>query len=219
MNSNHALWISGHKGHSEDAERRIESAYRCLKHLRGVVPMETVVDFGCGIGAWMHAAHKMGAKVVKGIEGEWITQAEVLVPREAIEVHDLETDIPDLNKAFDLAMTIEVAEHLKAAAAPSFIKALTQASNYVLFSAAIPGQTGVGHVNEQPLGYWVEKFWTLKYVPLEPIRPFISEDRHIYGWLRQNLVMFVSYTEFLRNERLHRWARPLKDFELRYPQR
>ncbi|MGB7101492.1 MAG: hypothetical protein WBD95_22335, partial [Xanthobacteraceae bacterium] len=79
------------------------------------------------------------------------------------------------------------------------------------------GQGGLGHVNEQPLEYWVKKFWTRGYVPLEVLRPFIGGDQTLYPWLLQNLVMFISYELLLRSEALRRFARPLRDFSLKYP--
>ena len=90
-----------------------------------VVPMapflalqfETVVDFGCGIGAWLHAAERLGAKVTVGIEGEWIRQSETLVDQQKIGIVDLAATQPVFSKQFDLAMSIEVAEHLPESAA------------------------------------------------------------------------------------------------------
>jgi len=81
----------------------------------------------------------------------------------------------------------------------------------------VAGQGGLGHINEQPLVYWVNKFWSHHYVPLEPLRPYISSDRNIYPWLRQNIVMFASYNTFVRSVNLQKVARPLSDFNLRYP--
>ena len=114
-------------------------------------------------------------------------------------------------------MSIEVAEHLPESAADGFCRTLASASDYLLFSAAIPGQGGVGHFNEQPLPYWVDKFWKLGFVPIEPIRPYIAEDRTIQPWLRQNLIMFIKYDALIRSDALLRFARPLCDFRLRYP--
>lgn len=57
------------------------------------------------------------------------------------------------NRRFDLAMTIEVAEHLTPVRADSFVEDLTRLSDVVLFSAAIPAQGGINHVNEQWQSY------------------------------------------------------------------
>ncbi len=205
-----------HAGRYADRRRRIDNALRCLKLVRELVPFESVVDFGCGIGAWLHAAEQLGAKTVLGFEGEWVKDAETVIPKHRIKTADLGRDAIDLAKRFDLALTIEVAEHLPESSADRFCASLVAASDHILFSAASPGQGGVNHLNEQPLAYWVSKLWALGYVPLEAIRPFIARDATLFPWLRRNLVMFVSYEAFIRSERYLRFARPLGDFSLRY---
>ena len=210
-------WVEEHKHHSADGARRIENARKCLRLITDEVQFSSVIDFGCGIGAWLYAARELGAKAILGLEGAHIRMAETLISQDLIETHDLATYNRDWQKQFDVAMTIEVAEHLPEASADTFCMALTNASDIVVFSAARVGQTGLGHINEQPLGYWVAKFWRRGYVPLEMFRPYIASDRTIYPWLRMNLVMFVNYPAFLRSPNLQRFARPLPDFNHLYP--
>jgi SAM-dependent methyltransferase len=209
-------WRDGHKQHVADQEARIASALKCLKLIRPLVNFEKVVDFGCGIGAWLHAAKILGASSVTGIEGEWIRETDTLIDKDLIRIVDLAKETLDLKKEFDLALTIEVGEHLPENAANGFCQSLTSASSYILFSAAVPGQTGLGHCNEQPLPYWVEKFWRLGYVPIEPIRPYIATDTSIFSWLRRNLIMFVDYNHLIRSDALLRFSRPISDFRLEY---
>ena len=210
-------WIEGHRHHSADAVLRIENARKCLRLISSEVPFNSVIDFGCGIGGWLHAARDLGADTIKGLEGDYIRNAQTLISQDLIETHDLATYNFDWQKKFDVAMTIEVAEHLPESSADGFCRALTSAADVVVFSAARVKQTGLGHINEQPLGYWVAKFWRLGYVPLEAFRPFIGSDKNIYPWLRMNLVMFVNYSTFLRSPNLFRLARPLAEFDLLYP--
>jgi hypothetical protein len=210
------LWREGHKHHVSDQEARIANAVKCLKLVRHLVDFEKVVDFGCGIGAWLHAAQTLGASSVTGIEGEWIRETETLISKDLIRVVDLAKVTLNLKKEFDLAMCVEVAEHLPENAADGFCRSLTSASSYILFSAAVPGQGGVGHFNEQPLPYWVEKFWKLGYVPIDPIRPYIATDTSIFSWLRRNLIMFVDYDYLIRSRDLLRFSRPISDFRLEY---
>ncbi len=209
-------WAKGHAWHASQAKQRIAVARRCLQLIQPIAALDDVADFGCGIGAWLAAAQELGARRITGFEGDWIAKSEVVVPREAIQVVDLAATVLDHAKRFSLAMTIEVAEHLPEQSADGFVRTLINASDYVLFSAAIPGQGGSGHINEQPLPYWVEKFWRRGYVPLEPIRPHISNEHHIFPWIRQNIVMFVSYDVIIRRPEVIRYARPLRDFSLRY---
>jgi hypothetical protein len=210
-------WSGGHKRHSEDRIRRLENARKCLRIVARDLEFRKVIDFGCGIGGWLQAAKDLGASEVLGIEGEYIRGAETIIPQECIETYDLSAYDHDWQKRFDFAMTIEVAEHLPESSADRFCNTLINASDFIIFSAARAGQTGIGHVNEKPLGYWVKKFWELEYVPLERFRPYIASDKSIYPWLRMNLVMFVNYAAFLSRPDLHRFARPLADFDHLYP--
>jgi hypothetical protein len=68
----------------------------------------------------------------------------------------------------------------------------------VLFSAAIPGQGGFNHINEQPLSVWVREFVANHYRPLDVIRNRIWDDEEIPFWYRQNLILF--FAEELWNE-------------------
>jgi cyclopropane fatty-acyl-phospholipid synthase-like methyltransferase len=210
------LWTAGHRHHNADRAARIASALKCLKLVRGLLPIDSVIDFGCGIGAWLHAAQTLGAQSVIGLEGKWIRGCDTVVDQDRIEVVDLASESPTFSKEFDLAMSIEVAEHLPETAADGFCSSMVSASDHILFSAAIPGQGGIGHCNEQPLPYWVTKFWQRGYVPIEPIRPYIATDRSIHPWLRQNLIMFVNYDTLIRADALLRFARPFSDFRLHY---
>ncbi len=210
------IWREGHRRHAAERRARIANATKCLKLVRPLVDFDNVIDFGCGIGAWLHAAASLGATQVTGVEGSWILEADTVIDKALIQIVDFETKMPTYKKEYDLAMSIEVAEHLPESAADGFCRMLVSASSHILFSAAVPRQGGIGHYNEQPLPYWVSKFWALGYVPIEPIRPYIAHDTSIYPWLRSNLIMFVDYGHLIRSERLLRFARPISDFRLEY---
>ncbi|RJF78767.1 methyltransferase domain-containing protein [Rhodopseudomonas palustris] len=210
-------WLEGHKHHSADAAMRIQNARRCLSIVSDQIPFKSVIDFGCGIGAWLHAATDLGAEKVIGIEGDYIRNADTVVPQSLIETRDLATFETDWNKKFDVAMTIEVAEHLPEAAANGFVRMLTSASDVVIFSAARLNQTGLGHINEQPLGYWISKFDLLRYVPLEIFRPHLANVEGMYPWLRMNLIMLVQSKKLEELPHLHQFSKPLADFDKLWP--
>ena len=131
-----------------------------------------------------------------GDRGGIYSNADTIVSQENILTEDVSSYGYDWKKQFDLALTIEVAVHLPESSANLFCDNLINASNFIVFSAARVGQTGLGHINEQPLGYWVKKFWARGYIPLEVFRPYIAEDKSVFPWLRMNLLMFASYSSF-----------------------
>jgi cyclopropane fatty-acyl-phospholipid synthase-like methyltransferase len=180
------------------------------------VQFESVVDFGCGVGGWLLAAKQLGATKVLGIEGDWVQQSDLLIEKEELSIKDLRNDVLNLSRAYDLCMSIEVAEHLPKESADLFCDNLTNASNFIVFSAAIPGQGGIDHINEQPPKYWVDKFWQRGFVPLEIIRPAIINEPQMYAWLKQNLIVFMNHDITSYQHELARFMMPRSHFYHRY---
>ena len=88
-------------------------------------------------------------------------------------------------------MSLEVAEHLAPECGPRFVEALVNQSDNILFSAAIPGQGGQSHVNEQWPSYWIGLFSNHRYRCFDFIRPMIWEDRQVECCYRQNILFFT----------------------------
>ena len=100
-----------------------------------------------------------------------------------------------LGRRFDLAICLEVAEHIDEKRASDFLSTLTSFSDHVLFSAAIPYQGGTGHVNEQWPGYWARLFADKGYGCQDFIRKKIWNDSGIHYWYRQNILLFSKGAE------------------------
>ena len=73
------------------------------------------------------------------------------------ETVDLTTRAAVPGSPWDLAVCCEVAEHLDARHAGSFVENLTSASATVFLTAAECGQAGLNHVNEPPNSHWIGK--------------------------------------------------------------
>ena len=130
---------------------------------------------------------------------------QLLIGPDRVQIQDLEKGF-DLGRRFDLVISLEVAEHLSAAAAERFIASLTRHGPAVLFSAAIPFQGGHHHVNEQFLPYWAELFARHGFRPLDILRARLWNDSEILWWLRQNIVLFAHDGLIAANETLQREA-------------
>ena len=107
------------------------------------------------------------------------------VPSEIVTNQDLEIGF-SLARRFDLVVCLEVTEHLPERCATTFVESLTNQSDLILLSAAIPFQGGHHHVNEQFLDYWVKLFAIHAYRPLDFVRPRIWTDSRVIWWLRLN---------------------------------
>ena len=126
-----------------------------------------------------------------GLDGPWVDAALLKIPSDRFRHVDLDATI-DLDRRFDLAISLEVAEHLAPERAGSFVATLVALAPIVLFSAAVPGQCGVLHRNEQWPSYWAKLFTQHGYVALDILRPRIWDDAAIAWWYRQNLLLFAS---------------------------
>jgi hypothetical protein len=167
-----------------------DSALQVLNQLFTYMKPQSMVDFGCGVGTWVKTGQELGVEEILGLEGDWLDLKHLVIPEENF-IHKNLTSSIDLNKKFDLAITLEVAEHIEAKFSDIFVTNLTKASEVILFSAAIPGQRGSGHVNEQWPEYWIEKFKSKDYIPLDAIRPFIWHNKKIKSWYKQNTILFI----------------------------
>lgn len=155
--------------------------------------IKSVIDVGCGLGQWLEAfeRHVQGVEVL-GLDGAHVPTERLRVSARSFMAVDLfRPNAVRLPKRFDLAISLEVAEHLPESAADDFVSLLTSLSDLVLFSAAIPGQTGENHVNEQWPMYWVDKFRVAGFAPLDEIRSHIWDLPGVSWWYKQNTVLYT----------------------------
>jgi SAM-dependent methyltransferase len=143
------------------------------------------------VATWAAEFLANGVPEVWGIDGDYVDHSKLRIPLSRFMACDLTESIP-MNRTFDLAVCLEVAEHLPESRADGFVANLTSLAPCVMFSAAVPGQGGTHHVNEQYLPYWVELFQRQGYQGLDPIRPWILGNDLVEWFYQQNTVMFVA---------------------------
>lgn len=146
-------------------------------------PAQTVIDVGCGQG-WWGAEFQAHACEVTGIDGGYVPNRQI---DQFIE-HDLNHPLPNVGR-FDLALCLEVAEHLPEHRAVSFVADLCNLAPVVVFSAATPHQTGAGHVTLRWPSWWADLFATHGYHLDGSLRWAIWDDDRVEPWYRQNLLI------------------------------
>ncbi|MEG4114042.1 MULTISPECIES: glycosyltransferase [unclassified Microcoleus] len=161
-----------------------------LDLLQPILP-KSVVDVGCGTGSWLAAFHKLGIADCLGIDGDYVDRTILQIPLNQFQSADLKQPL-QINRKFDLAISLEVAEHLPATCAENFVNSLTQLAPVILFSAAIPFQGGVEHVNEQWPQYWVYYFQKNGYAVIDCLRKKIWNNDKVEPWYAQNILIFVK---------------------------
>ena len=153
-------------------------------------PGSKVIDVGCGEGWWAETFADHGLEVL-GVDGGYVESSPLgdrFIP------HDLRGPLPShLHGRFDVAVSLEVAEHLPPARATGFVDDLVALAPIVVFSAAIPGQGGTGHINEQWPAYWSALFEGHGYAVSGALRFAIWDSTSIENWYRQNLLIAARY--------------------------
>jgi SAM-dependent methyltransferase len=174
-----------------------------LRSARCIIPLlheqlrvASVLDVGCGQGAWLSIWNELGADTVAGIDGDYVDRSQLLIDADHFQAHDLGSPF-DLGRRFDLVQSLEVAEHLPPTSSATFIASLTRHGDRVLFSAAPKGQGGDHHINEQSYEYWRGLFRNHGYRPIDLIRGAVKNDVLIEPWYRYNTMLYVSQTGFL----------------------
>jgi SAM-dependent methyltransferase len=170
----------------------------CRRSAEVVVPLlierfepKSVVDVGCGTGVWLSVFQERGVADIFGIDGPWVEPRQREIPDAFFREFDLGRPFV-LERTFDMAFCLEVAEHLPAEAATALVEGLTALAPVVVFSAAIPGQAGAGHINEKWPSFWLRCFAAHRYACLTGLRRSLWPDDAVEYWYRQNILCFVS---------------------------
>ncbi len=166
------------------------SARRIVPTVVDLVVPRSVIDVGCGAGTWLDAFREAGVDDLMGIDGARVDDDLLQVPRELVTVADLRRPLA-VTRRFDLAICLEVAEHLPARAAADFVAGLAALAPVVLFSAAVPYQGGTGHVNEQWPSYWQAHFDDHDFVVVDCLRPRFWDDEEVTPLYAQNVLLLV----------------------------
>jgi SAM-dependent methyltransferase len=152
---------------------------------------KSVLDVGCGRGVWPSEWGRAGVADSTGVDGPYVDRASLAIPPESFIAWDLSQPL-QLNRHFDLVQSLEVAQCIDSAYADIFVDSLCRHGELIMFSAAVPGQGGERHVNEQPLEYWREKFAVRGYAAFDWIRPVISALPKIEPWYRYNCLLYAT---------------------------
>jgi SAM-dependent methyltransferase len=184
--------VYGNDFYKDRHQRTVYSARAVLSLvLEALPPVHSAVDLGCGVGTWLAVLKEKGVDEVLGLDGSWVAEELLEIPKEQFRQVDFEKPVV-IQKKYDLAISLEVAEHIPESRAEGFVNSLVTASDFVLFSAAIPFQDGRNHVNEQWQDYWAEIFAAEGYVALDIVRRDIWNDSLIPFWYRQNTVLYAK---------------------------
>ena len=173
----------------------VRSAGTIASSILSDFPAERIIDVGCGTGALLEVLRDKGCEVF-GLERSEAAIKYCRVRRLNVAKFDLEKGVFYNDCAFDLAISMEVAEHLPEPVANRYVDLLTSLSRVVIITAAPPGQGGRDHVNEQPPSYWISKFQQRDFEYAEEISKRWRNDWEAAGnvaeYYYRNLIIFLQ---------------------------
>ncbi len=161
-------------------------AKRLAKWIKDELNPKTVLDLGCGPGTYVECLNAIGVSclgydVDKRVEGKKDLKCQSL-----LSVAD----------TADVVLCMEVAEHIESSVNNQIVESVAKALNpggYLIWTAAQPGQGGVGHINCQTKSYWDSQ---LKQTGLErdkniesKLIDYVKAGYHM-GWFSQNLMLY-----------------------------
>lgn len=164
-------------------------ATRLAEYLAPRVAGFLCIDLGCGPGIYTSALRQHGVECIGIDSSPYLPTAPEFKNLDLTSAEYLEL-MTTLKPRFCLCL--EVFEHLPEALADRAVSSICATAPWILFSAAHPGQGGLGHVNCQPKSYWLEKFCHkgFYYCPEETtsLVHYIQSGYHM-GWAAMNAMV------------------------------
>ncbi|MDJ0703957.1 MAG: class I SAM-dependent methyltransferase [Leptolyngbyaceae cyanobacterium MO_188.B28] len=181
--------------HHYNSDHNVSSAQQIVPYIFDILQIEltSVIDIGCGLAQWLRVFKEHGVDDVLGIDGSHVPLDKLNIDISEFRACDLrKLSVLEIGKRFDLLLCLEVAEHLQPEYAHQFIQTLVLLSDRIIFSAAVPNQTGENHFNEQYPDYWAGLFSQYGYRLLDPFREKFWQDEKVNWWYRQNMFLVVK---------------------------
>ena len=151
---------------------------------------KNVLDIGCGPGTYVEEL------IAQGIDAHGIDIDERVIGKDYLS----QTSIFDNTETADLVTCYEVLEHIDPMYGDKCVKALIDAvepGGTLIFTAAQPGQGGVGHINCRKKEYWLSKLSEeLIYHPglTDDLKIALKTCRYnqetFMGWFIKNVMVF-----------------------------
>jgi len=157
----------------------------------------SVVDFGCGVGAYLESALNNDILDILGFDigGDVVKKYTEPSIHPYIQYLDCTKEL-FIEKNYDCVISLETGEHIETESSDQFvlnIVGFSKKTGTILFSAAPPGQTGTGHINCQTKEFWIEKFSTHSWNVDKETTDFIKSNwsnLKAPDYIVKNLIVF-----------------------------
>jgi SAM-dependent methyltransferase len=150
----------------------------------------SVVDVGCGSGAWLQVFREQGVAEVLGIDGPYVQPESLRIQPQEFVGRDLGQSFR-LDREFDLAISLEAAHYVPEERAPALVESIAALAPAVLFGAAVPHQPGGPGRNRQWPAWWAALFALHGFRAADWLRPRVWEDERVDWWYAQNTILYL----------------------------
>jgi len=184
--------------HKSIEECELEPAKNLAQYITTFIKPAAFLDFGCSTGLYLREIKaRMPTIPSHGFEFSTDAVSRAL----CADVHQTDLTYPLVSPISrtenTLGICLEVLEHIDDANWRSVLTNLISNCDILLFSAALPGQGGTGHINCRPRIDWIRRFhmlgWVLDIDATEHLLTEIRKGPHM-GWFAQNAMIFVPST-------------------------
>jgi glycosyltransferase involved in cell wall biosynthesis/2-polyprenyl-3-methyl-5-hydroxy-6-metoxy-1,4-benzoquinol methylase len=165
-----------------------ETAKSLASFIKDTYGSPKVIDLGCGPGVFVNALRAQGIEAV-GFD---------IDERVKGKPHLYQINLLNLVDPSDIILCLEVAEHIPENKADDLVSSVVRNlkdPGTLFWSAAVPGQSGHGHINCQPKEYWQTKFEAkglIRQIGIEQaVIEKVQQQPHL-GWFTQNLMVFTT---------------------------
>ncbi len=172
-------------------DQTLSSTRIIVKVINKYLPkINSVIDLGCGMAAFAKAFQENGSNEITIIDHPKLDVSKCVVKDNyTFTPCDLDIAIPVVQKV-DLLICTEVLEHIGYNRSLKVLDYIVSCSDIILFSAAIPRQGGLGHINEQRHNFWISEFRKRGFQNFDLFKLDLINNTEVLYWLRQNLFIF-----------------------------
>lgn len=178
------------------SSRAAETARILSNIFSQVIRPNSIVDIGSGLGIWSKVFLETFPEIdqLTAIDLER-HESEILDSLEdascfTFSVHDLESKGGLPGTYYDLAICVEVLEHVSPAAAEVIFDEFAAKCSFIIFGAAIKGQGGTHHINESSFAFWTKEMFNRGLIPLDVARPKLKPNNRVPGYYKYNIIVW-----------------------------
>jgi hypothetical protein len=170
-------------------------AIRLAEYIKEHLSPTCFFDFGCSTGTYLYQIKKHLPNIIS-VGFEFSDEAVQHAVCSDIIQHDLTTPLTISKSPRTLGLCLEVLEHIEDIHWKSVLENITKNCDRVIFSAAVPGQGGVGHINCRLKIVWIKRFHELGWVvDLDGTNHLLNYMKNGYhmGWFANNAMVLIPY--------------------------